>query len=139
MLLAGVAAAASTAGDIATLTQLSNDWDKAIVAKNEQAIADNMAADFRQIDGYGNLETKTSFVKGIVDPKLTINPYTVEEFEVRLYGDTALLSGRSRLTGTYDGKAFVSNYRYIDIYVRKNGAWKIVSVQITKFPPQASS
>jgi ketosteroid isomerase-like protein len=139
MLLAGVAAAASTAGDIATLTQLSNDWDKAIVAKNEQAIADNMAADFRQIDGYGNLETKTSFVKGIVDPKLTINPYTVEEFEVRLYGDTALLSGRSRLTGTYDGKAFVSNYRYIDIYVRKNGVWKIVSVQITKFPPQASS
>jgi ketosteroid isomerase-like protein len=133
--VSSVAIAADKAADIATLTRLSNDWDKAIVAKDEKAIANNMAEDFRQIDGYGNLETKQSFVKGIVDPKLTINPYTVEEFDVRLYGDTALLSGRSHLTGTYEGKAFESNYRYIDIYVRRNGAWKIVSVQITKFPP----
>jgi len=133
-LLSPSAAPAGKADDVATLTGLSNAWDQAIVRKDEKTIADNMAEDFRQIDGYGNLETKQSFVKGIVDPQLTINPYTVEEFDVRLYGDTALLSGRSRLTGTYAGKAFESNYRYIDIYVRRNGAWKIVSVQITKFP-----
>jgi ketosteroid isomerase-like protein len=120
--------------DVAELTRLSDAWDKAIVRKDEKAIADNMAEDFRQIDGYGNLETKKSFVAGIIDPKLTIDPYTVEEFEVRLYGDTALLSGRTHMTGKYDGKVFESNYRYIDIYVRRNGAWKIVSVQITKLP-----
>src|SRR5690242_14750673 len=87
------AAQAADAGreqDVATLTRLSNAWDKAIWLKNEKAIADNMAEDFRQIDGYGNVETKKSFVAGIVDPRLTINPYTVEEFDVRLYGDTAL-------------------------------------------------
>ena len=39
-------------------------------------------------------------------PKLTIDPYTVEDFEVRLYGDTALLSGRTHMTGKYDGKPF---------------------------------
>ena len=55
-------------------------------------------------------------------------------FEVRLYGEVALLSGRTRMTGSYDGKAFTSHYRYIDIYVRKGRAWKIVSVQITKLP-----
>jgi ketosteroid isomerase-like protein len=121
--------------DVAALTRLSNDWDAAIIRKDEKAIAGNMAEDFRQIDGYGNLETKQSFVAGIVDPKLTIDPYTVEEFEVRLYGDTALLSGRTDMTGKYDGKAFASSYRYIDIYVRRGGAWKIVSVQITKLPP----
>jgi ketosteroid isomerase-like protein len=121
--------------DVATLTRLSNDWDRAIVRKDEKAIAANMAEDFRQIDPYANLETKKSFVAGIVDPKLTIHPYTVEEFEVRLYGDTALLSGRTHMTGTYDGKAFESNYRYIDIYVRRGGTWHIVSVQVTRFPP----
>jgi len=35
------------------------------------------------------------------------------------------------MTGSYEGKPFTSNYRYIDIYVRKGGTWKIVSVQIT--------
>ena len=121
--------------DVAELTRISDAWDKAIVRKDEKAIADNMAEDFRQIDPSANLETKKSFVAGIVDPKLTIDPYTVEDFEVRLYGDTALLSGRTHMTGKYDGQAFESNYRYIDIYVRRNGAWKIVSVQITRIPP----
>ena len=134
-----VPAIAAAAGprdrDVAELTRLSNAWDQAIVRKDEKVVADNMAEDFRQMDGYGNLETKQSFVAGIVDPKLTIDPYTVEEFAVRLYGDTALLSGRTHMTGKYDGKVFESNYRYIDIYVRRQGAWKIVSVQITKIPP----
>jgi ketosteroid isomerase-like protein len=128
----GGAYAADRNADVATLTKLSDDWDKAIVRKDENAIAGNMAEDFRQIDGQGNLETKKTFVAGIMDPKLAIDPYTVEDFEVRLYGDTALLSGRTDMTGKFDGKPFTSNYRYIDIYVRRGGEWKIVSVQITK-------
>ena len=138
LLFSIAAPAADRAADVATLTRLSDDWDKAIVRKDETAVAANMAEDFRQIDGAGNLETKKSFVAGIVDPKLTIDPYTVEDFEIRLYGDTALLSGRTHMTGKYDGKPFTSNYRYIDIYVRRAGIWKIVSVQITKLPPPAA-
>jgi|SRR5688572_2126888 ketosteroid isomerase-like protein len=130
-----VSLAAERAADVAELTRISDAWDKAIVRKDEAAVAANMAEDFRQIDGYGNIETKKSFVAGIVDAKLTIDPYTVEDFEIRLYGDTALLSGRTHMTGKYDGKPFESNYRYIDIYVRRAGTWKIVSVQITKIPP----
>ena len=124
--------------DAAKLAQLSDAWDKAIVAKNRKAVADNMAEDFRMIDGQGNVENKQQFVAGILDEKLTIDPYTVEEFDVRLFGDTALLSGRTHMTGKYDGKPFETDYRYIDIYVRRNGAWKIVSVQITKFPVKSA-
>ncbi|HET9862080.1 MAG TPA: nuclear transport factor 2 family protein [Steroidobacteraceae bacterium] len=122
--------------DVSLLRTLSDAWDKAIVRKDQAAVADNMAEDFRQIDGYGNVETKKSFLAGILDPKLTIDPYTVEDFEIRLYGDTALLSGRTHMTGKYDGKPFQSNYRYIDIYVRRDGTRKIVSVQITRLPPR---
>ena len=120
---------------VAALSSQADAWDKAIVRKDRAAVESNMAYDFRQIDGYGNLETKTSFVEGVVSAKLTIDPYTVEDFEVRLYGDVALLSGRTRMTGRYDGKDFTSHYRYIDTYVRRNGEWKVVSVQITKMPP----
>jgi ketosteroid isomerase-like protein len=132
------AVAADRASDVARLTRLSDDWDKAIVRKDESAIAGNMAADFRMIDKHGNVETKQAFVAGIMDAKLSIDPYTVEEFEVRLYGDTALLSGRTHMTGKYEGQPFTSNYRYIDIYVREGGTWKIVSVQITGLSPPAT-
>ena len=127
-------AATNQATDIATLTAQADRWDKAIVAKDRAGIASNMAEDFRQIDGAGNVETKASFVQGLLEPELQINPYTVEEFEIRLYGDAALLSGRTRMTGTYNGKPFTTHYRYIDVYVRRAGEWKIVSVQISKLP-----
>lgn len=119
---------------IAKLTEQADRWDKAIVRKDRAVIEANMAEDFRQIDGAGNVETKKSFVDDLVSPDLVIDPYTVEDFDVRLYGDTALLAGRTRMTGRYQGKPFTSHYRYIDIYVRRDGEWKIVSVQISKIP-----
>lgn len=119
---------------IALLTRQADAWDQAIVRKDRAAIESNMAEDFRQIDGAGNVETKKSFVDDLVSPQFTLDPYKVEEFEVRLYGDTALLSGRTRMTGKYEGKPFASHYRYIDIYVKRDGQWKIVSVQISRIP-----
>ncbi len=119
---------------VAALTAQADRWDKAIVRKDRQAIESNMAEDFRQIDAQGNVETKASFVEDLVSPDLVIDPYTVEDFEVRLYGEVALLSGRTRMTGRYQGKPFASHYRYIDIYVRRGGEWQIVSVQISRMP-----
>ena len=124
----------NTAKVVATLTAQADDWDKAIVRKDRQAIERNMAHDFRQIDGQGNVETKKSFVDDLVSPDLEIDPYAVEDFEVRMYGDMALVSGRTLMKGRYQGKPFASHYRYIDIYVRHGQDWKIVSVQISPIP-----
>jgi len=117
---------------IAALTRQADAWDKAIVSKDRAAIEANMADDFRQIGSNGEVETKRSFVDDLVSPELLIDPYTVEDFDVRLYGEVALLSGRTRMTGRYQGRPFSSHYRYIDVYVRTAGQWKIVSVQTTR-------
>jgi ketosteroid isomerase-like protein len=129
--------AVATAAVVAELSAQADRWDKAIVRKDRAAIEANMAEDFRQIDGAGNVATKSSFVNDLVSPDLQIDPYVVEDFDVRVYEDVALLSGRTHMTGKYQGKAFASHYRYIDIYVRRGGAWKIVSVQISRIPNEA--
>jgi ketosteroid isomerase-like protein len=126
--------ATDPAGTVAQLKRQADAWDRAIIAKNRAAIDANMGSDFRDIDGHGNVADKAEFLEGLMDPQLTIDPYTVPDLDVRLYGDVALLSGTTRMTGTYAGKPFKSNYRYIDIYVRRAGAWRVVSVQISKMP-----
>lgn len=136
LLLAGAAvglvhAAPAPQALAAWLRAKSDAWDDAIVAKDRAAIEANMADDFRQIDGQGHVETKASFVEGLMSPDLQLDPYTVEDFEVRVYGDTALLSGHTRVTGRYRGEPFRTHYRYIDVYVRQKGVWRIVSVQIS--------
>lgn len=126
---------AAAVDTVAVLTAQADRWDQAIVAKDRAAIEANMAADFRQIGGAGNVETKASFVDGLMNAELRIDPCSVEEFEVHVLGDVALLRGRTRMTGSYGGKPFSSHYRYIDVYVERGGAWNVVSVQITKLPP----
>jgi len=125
---------AAAPGLVAQLSAQADAWDKAIVVKDRAGIEKNMAEDFRQIDGAGNVESKTSFVDGLLSPDLQIDPYVVESFDVRVYGDVALLSGRTRMSGRHQGTLFSSHYRYIDVYVRRQGQWKIVSVQISRIP-----
>jgi len=126
---------ASDDGNLAAaLARQGDAWDKAIVRKDVAAIAANMADDFRNIRSNGSVVDKDTFLREITAPELVIDPYTVEDFDVRVYGDTALLSGRTRMTGRDSGKPFVAHYRYIDVYVRRGGVWRVVSVQITSIP-----
>ena len=118
----------------ASLARQGDAWDKAIVRKDVAAIAANMADDFRNIRSNGSVVDKATFLRDITAPELVIDPYTVEDFDVRVYGDTALLSGRTRMTGRNSGEPFVAHYRYIDVYVRRDGVWRVVSVQTTSIP-----
>lgn len=121
------AAAATT-----RLTRQADAWDKAIVTKDLAGIAANMCDDFRQIGPNGEVENRESFLRELMSTELRIDPYTVEDFEIRLYGDTALPSGRTRMTGQYAGAPFDVHYRYIDVYVRSGGKWRVCSVQTTR-------
>lgn len=120
---------------VATLTRQADQWDRDIVRKDAAAIAANMAEDFRQIASDGSVADKAAFLRDITSPDLVIDPYTVEDFDVRIYGDggdVALLCGRTQMTGHYKGEPFTTHYRYIDTYVRRDGRWQVVSVQTTK-------
>ena len=126
--------AAGLADTIALLTRQSEAWDKAIVRKDKAAIAANMSDDFRQIGSSGDVANKAEFVRDLTSDDITIDPYTVEDFNVRVYGDVALLNGRTHMTGRQEGKPFKTHYIYIDIYRRIDGRWKVCSVQTTRLP-----
>lgn len=124
-------ALAPAADPIAALTRQAAAWDAAIVRKDMAAVAANMAPEYRHIRDNGAISDGAGFLAAIAAPKLEIEPYKVEDFDIRLYGDVALVTGRTRMTGRYDGKPFSSHYRYTDVYVRRAGTWQVASVQIT--------
>lgn len=127
----------SNAGEpdlVAALSRQAQAWDEAIVRKDRAAIAANMSDDFRQIRSNGTVVDRDVFLRDITSAEIVIDPYTVEDFDVRIYGDVALLCGRTRMTGRYSGEPFTTHYRYIDIYVRRDGRWKVCSVQTTAIP-----
>lgn len=107
-------------------------WDTAIVRKDAANVEANLSDDFLHIGNNGNLATREQFLAAILSPDLVIDPYEVDEFRIRMFGDTALVHGATEMTGTYKGQAFRSHYRFTDTYVRKAGEWRLVNVQTTK-------
>jgi ketosteroid isomerase-like protein len=123
----------SAPNSVAALRAQADAWDAAIVRKDRAAIAGNMSETFEQIGSDGRVAGKQAFLEAIVSDKLEIAPYTVQEFRVRWYGDTALVSGRTDMHGSWDGKPFRSHYRFTDTYVREaDGRWRVVNVHTTE-------
>jgi ketosteroid isomerase-like protein len=121
-------------GDAEALRQQADAWDRAIIAKDLDAVDANMSEDFRHIGRHGEIADKPAFLADIMSPDLVIDPYAVEDFDLRIYGDCALLCGRTRMTGSYQGERFQSHYRYVDTYVRTDGRWRVCNVQISAIP-----
>lgn len=134
LLLFSMAALAVTPKDArveSTLKQQADAWDLAIINKDRKAIEANISARFMQIGSDGAKADKPTFVSALMDKRLSITPYSVEDFEIRVFGDTALLTGTTDMQGSWDGKPFTSHYRYTDVYVREHGKWHVVNVQTT--------
>ena len=116
----------------ATLKAQADAWDVAIIKKDRQAIEKNMADTFYQIGSDGAAADKAQFLRNILSDDLVIAPYTVEDFKLRIYGNTALINGTTDMHGTYQGKPFRTHYRYTDTYVKEGGVWRVVNVQTTR-------
>lgn len=133
LVLSLAATTAAAKNDVhASLKAQADAWDAAIIKKDREAIAKNMSETFFQIGSDGKTADKTQFLENIMSPDLVIAPYTVEDFRIRTYGNTALINGVTDMHGTYEGKPFRIHYRYTDTYVKEGEAWRVVNVQTTR-------
>jgi len=135
ILVAGCAAMPSSDADTRRLLAAQADaWDKALIAKDRAGIEANMAPEFVQLRGGGQLVGRDEFIRDVLEPTFSMDPYEVEDWDAKLFGDTALVYGRIRMSGLDEGKRWSVHFRYIDTYVRRNGKWQVVSVQVTPMP-----
>ena len=108
---------------------------KAMRENNADAIPTYLSDDWVVITGHGDVaEGKSTFPDGIRSGYLTRNTFDMSEPRVRLYGDTALVTFKLHLAGTFGGKPFDVMERETDVWEWKDGAWKCVLSHETLFP-----
>jgi ketosteroid isomerase-like protein len=123
----------STATREEELLQLNRDYIAASLRGDVAWYREHLAEDFVCIDSDASVLDKAAFLKQTAEGS-DLAEYRLQEVDLRFYGDVALV----RATGAWigkNGKPGIS--RYLDVYVRKDGAWKAVSAQITRPAPGA--
>jgi len=61
--------------------------------------------------------------------RMRFQRYQTSGVKVRVYGDAAVVSGRLQRTRTLNGKTLDDDWRFIKVYVKRDGRWLVVAFQ----------
>jgi ketosteroid isomerase-like protein len=121
---------ANRVNPVQELTKLENDWNDATV-KHDWAVLDQiLTGDYTWTDLDGNVWTKPEFLASLKSGESTITSSITDDIKVRVYGDTAVVTGRTTVKEQYKGKDISGQYRWTDMWVKDyRGRWRCVADQ----------
>jgi ketosteroid isomerase-like protein len=121
------ASPSSESEDVRTLKQLEQDWLDAYRDGDADKMGRIVADDFVGRWGDGSTTDK----RGTVEPVRTgadkHSANQLVECNVRIYGDTAVVTGIQTEQSVLNGRDGSGTYSYTDIFVKRRGQWQVVA------------
>ena len=114
------------------LIQLERDWDAAFLRKDVPFIENVLADEFVGTYGDGSRGDRAKELALAAEFNQQVDSSTLDEFTVKVYGDTAVVWFTRHLVGPSQGRRLELTYRYIDVFVLRAGRWQCVATQSTK-------
>lgn len=125
---ADAASAASKIQVEQELRQMNDDWVKALVRADGATLERIMADDFffaYPMEG----DDKAQFIGDVVSGDVKVEFLKRENVSVRIWGSTAVITGKDSATWSYKGRDFSGHYKIIYIFSFRDDHWQLVSIQ----------
>ena len=135
IMLLGVAVAAaqekSTKDDGGLVLALENAWNRALESKDTKALGMILANTFVSIDIDGSVSSKSEFLASIKSPDYQPSQAVTEQSNVQVFGNAAVVVGTLRVKGAENGKPYIHRERFVDTWIKVDGAWQCVATTST--------
>jgi ketosteroid isomerase-like protein len=107
----------------------------AVMKQDVAALGRILADDFVATSSRGEIRDKAKEIDDIKpSPDYKMEAFNLDDMSVRIFGDTAIVTGRSTLQVAFRGNSSTSVFRYTRVYVKRNGRWQAVAQQLTRMP-----
>ena len=104
----------------------------ALLAADGKELDQVLEDDFLLIDVLTGSQVEKSILVDVVSSgRLRFDRIELEESRVRLYGKTAIVTGRTEISGRFGEAPFATHSRYSHVFVERDGRWRLVSAQGT--------
>jgi len=130
--VASEASAQRVKSDQDTLIELEQKWDVAFRNRDATFIETLLADDFVVTYEDGTRGDKTKELSLAANFNQQIDSSTQDEFIIKVYGNTAVVWFTLHLLGPVNGNPVAITYRYVDVWVNRDGVWKCVASQSTR-------
>jgi ketosteroid isomerase-like protein len=114
------------------LIEVTHAWDRAMITNDAAAIGRFMADDWVIIGSDGSVGGKGRFLSLVESGALTHEVMTSEDVNIRIYGDTAVITSRGVSGGKYQGQPFREVERVSCVFVKDGEEWKCVLTHLSK-------
>jgi hypothetical protein len=133
----GQAPKPDTASVERALTQIERDWSqvgmkKENLDKDTKTLDRVLADDWIGLDFLGTASTKAQSIANLKSGTSTLQSVELGPMKVRVFGNTAVVTGSDTEKSTYKGKDSSGKYVWTDVFVNRNGRWQAVSSETTK-------
>jgi uncharacterized protein (TIGR02246 family) len=108
--------------------QLNDEWVKAMVRSDAETLNRIMADDFfftYPLEG----DDKAQFISDVTSGDLKIQHISREQVNVRVFGNTAVLTARDSATWLYHGRELDGHYKIISVFTERDGQWQLCAIQ----------
>jgi ketosteroid isomerase-like protein len=109
------------------LISLENSWNAALVKRDWAFIDRILADDFVATNMDGIVKTKAQSLASLKSDETVITSEVADDFRVRFYGDTAVVTFRNAEKSQLKGKDTSVQERVTDIWVKIAGRWQCVA------------
>lgn len=114
------------------LIKLEHEWADAVV-RGDTAVLDRIEADDLIVtDTDGKVSNKAQDQADIKSGAFKVESIKLDNMKVQAYGDTAVVTGRTTMTGQYKGKDISGQYRWTDVFVKRQGRWQVVATHASQ-------
>lgn len=119
-----------------TLRMMTGDLIQAY-PRQEAAVLDRILADdLTVINPDGSSGDKAREIGGLRSGKLKLESVTNDDMKVRVFGETAVVTGRATIRGQIDGREIRDQNRYMSVFVKRRGRWQVVALHVTRVAQQ---
>ena len=109
------------------IRQLDYERIQAQIGANAVALNRIYADDFIGIGPSGTVRTKPQVISDFTSGELKFQSITTDDVRVRVYGNTAVETGRSTMIGQDKGKAVPRDNRFTRVWIKQVGHWRLVA------------
>ena len=109
------------------IRQLDHERIQAQIGANAVSLNRIYADDFIGIGPSGTVRTKPQVLADFTSGDLKFQSITTDDVQVRVYGNTAVETGRSIMIGQDKGKAVPRDNRFTRVWIKQFGRWRLVA------------
>jgi len=118
------------------LKKIEEDWANAYIRHDPATLERILADEFITVGSNGQSHGKAQDIEELKSDSATYEYSTPYDLDVRVYGSTAVVIGRTKEKGHYpSGRQFINEYRWTDIFVKRQGRWQCIAAQVASIPP----